>query len=505
MRRSLVGLALLGLALATPAHAQRRILIHDALIYDGSGGPPFRGSLRIENGRIAAVGTLTPRAGETIVEAAGKALAPGFIDTHSHADDDLEAIPDALGAVSQGITTVIGGQDGGSPFPLNDYFARLEQHPVAVNLAAYAGHNTIRGIVLGEKFQREATPEEVGRMRLLLRREMAAGALGFSTGLEYDPGIYSSRAEVLTLAAEAAKHGGRYISHIRSEDRWFWAAVDEILTIGRTTRMPVQISHIKLAMRNLWGRADSLVALLDAARAAGVDVTADIYPYPYWHSTLTVLFPSRDYTDRKEAEVALTEVSTPAGLLLGRYKPDTTLSGKTVADVAKLWQVDSVTALIELIRRAQVAEAEGMTGVESVIGTSMTEPDIARLMRWPHTNFCTDGELDGKHPRGFGAFPRVLGRYVREQGVLPLADAIHRSTALAADHMGITDRGRLAPGQAADLVLFDPETVLDLATPQAPHELSRGVLTVWVNGAAVYRDGKPTGARPGVVIRRKAG
>ncbi|MFN8652306.1 MAG: D-aminoacylase [Gemmatimonadales bacterium] len=505
MRRPFVGLAVLGLVLATPAHAQRRVLIHDALIYDGSGRTPYRGSLRVENGRIAAVGTLTPRTGDTVIEARGRALAPGFIDTHSHADDDLEAIPDALGAVSQGITTVVGGQDGGSPYPLREYFARLERHPVAVNLAAYAGHNTIRGIVLGEKFQREATAEEVGRMRLLLRQEMAAGALGFSTGLEYDPGIYSSRAEVLTLATEAAKSGGRYISHIRSEDRWFWAAIDEILTIGRVTHMPVQVSHIKLAMRNLWGRADSLVALLDAARADGVDVTADIYPYPYWHSTLTVLFPGRDYTDRKEAEVALTEVSTPAGLLLGRYKPDTTLSGKTVADVAKLWQVDSVTALIELIRRAQVAEAEGMTGVESVIGTSMTEPDIARLMRWPHTNFCTDGELDGKHPRGFGAFPRVLGRYVREQRVLTLADAIHRSTALAADHMGITDRGRLVVGQAADLVLFDPDSVLDLATPQDPHALSRGITMVWVNGAAVYQEGKPTGARPGVVIRRKAG
>lgn len=341
-------------------------------------------------------------------------------------------------------------------------------------------------------------------MRFLLRREMAAGALGLSTGLEYDPGIYSSRDEVLALAAEAARDGGRYISHVRSEDRYFWAAIDEIVTIGRVTRMPVQVSHIKLAMRNLWGRADSLVALLDAARAAGVDITADIYPYPYWHSTLTVLFPSRDYTDRHEAEVALTEVSTPAGLLLGRYRPDTTLSGKTVADVARLWGVDSVTALIELIRKAQVAEAEGMTAVESVIGTSMTEPDIARLMRWPHTNFCTDGELDGKHPRGFGSFPRVLGRYVREQGVLTLEEAIHRGTALAADHMGITDRGRLATGQAADLVLFDPATVVDRATPQDPHALSQGIVTVWVNGSVVYQDGRTTSARPGVVLRRRA-
>jgi N-acyl-D-amino-acid deacylase len=264
----------------------------------------------------------------------------------------------------------------------------------------------------------------------------------------------------------------------------------------------VQVSHIKLAMRNLWGRADSLVGILDAARADGVNITADIYPYPYWHSTLTVLFPKRDYNDRHEAEVALTEVSTPQGLLLGRYKPDPTLSGKTVADVARLWGVDSVTALIELIHKAQIAEAEGMTGVESVIGTSMTEPDIARLMQWPHTNFCTDGELDGKHPRGFGSFPRVFGRYVREQGVLTLEEAVRRATALAADHMGITDRGRLAKGQAADLVLFDPQVIIDRSTPQDPHKVSAGVMTVWVNGESVFQDGKTTGRRPGKVLRR---
>lgn len=501
MKRFVFGL-ILALLIPKVSQAQSSFLVHDALLVDGSGGPARRGSLRVEKGVIAAIGEISPLPGEVVVEAGGKVLAPGFIDTHSHADDDLEAIPGALGAVNQGITTIVGGQDGGSFFPLSDFFARLEKHPVAVNVASYTGHNTIRGIVMGENFQREATPEEVGRMRYLVKRDMASGALGLSTGLEYDPGIYSNPTEVLALAQQAALDGGRYISHIRSEDRYFWAAIEEIVHIGKVTGMPVQVSHIKLAMRNLWGRADSLVGVLDAARADGVNLTADIYPYPYWHSTLTVLFPKRDYNDRHEAEVALTEVSTPQGLLLGRYKPDTTLSGKTVAEVARLWGVDSVSALIELIHKAQIAEAEGMTGVESVIGTSMTEPDIARLMKWPHTNFCTDGELDGKHPRGFGSFPRVFGRYVREQGVLSLEEAVRRASSLAADHMGITDRGRLAKGQAADLVLFDQQAILDRATPQDPHAVSVGVITVWVNGEAVFQDGRTTGRLPGKVLRR---
>ncbi|HWA17302.1 MAG TPA: amidohydrolase family protein, partial [Gemmatimonadales bacterium] len=330
-----------------------------------------------------------------------------------------------------------------------------------------------------------------------------AGALGLSTGLEYDPGIYSNRSEVLELAKTAAAARGRYISHIRSEDRFFWDAIDEIIAIGRVTRMPVQISHVKLAMTPLWGKADSLLGLLNAARSEGINITADIYPYPYWHSTLKVLFPRRDYEDRKEAEIAVTQVSTPDGLLLGRFAPDTTLAGMTIRQISQKWGKDSVTTLIELIRMIDRYEASGGTGGESVIGTSMTEPDIARLMQWPYANFCTDGELDGRHPRGFGSFPRVLGRYVRQDGVLTLEEAVRHASALAADHMGFTDRGRLAVGQAADLVLFDPKTVLDNATTTEPHALSTGIITVWVNGVAVFAEGRTTGARPGQVLRRR--
>ena len=504
MNRTAVRLALLWAIVAAPLSAQSGFLIDDVLILDGTGAPAVHGAVRVEGGRIAALGALTPLPGERVVAGHGFALAPGFIDTHSHADGDLEELPDALGAVSQGITTVIVGQDGSSPYPLADFYRRLEQQPVALNVAAYAGHNTIREFVLLNDWRRVATAEEIGRMKVLLRQELAAGALGLSTGLEYDPGIYSAPGEILALAHTTADAGGRYISHVRSEDRHFWAAIEELLTIGRAARLPVQISHVKLAMRSLWGQADSLIRRLNQARAEGIDVTADIYPYPYWHSTLTVLFPERDYSDRREAEFAVTQVSTPAGLKLGVYQPNPEFTGRTVADVAQALGVDSVTALIELIARAERMRAEGGSDVESVIGTSMIEPDIEALIRWPFTNFCTDGSLAGRHPRGFGTYPRFLGRYVRERSVLGLAEAVHRGTALAAEHVGITDRGRIAPGFAADLVLFDPATVLDRATPDEPHALSEGIMMTWVNGDLVYQQGQTTGRRPGQVLRRVA-
>ncbi len=500
MRLRFAGLALLSF-IASPLGAQD-FLVRNAMVYDGTGAEPFHGEVRVRGGRIVEVGQLRPAPGETTIDASGQALAPGFIDTHSHADDDLGDHPDALGAVSQGITTIVGGQDGSSAFPLRRFMAEREAAPAAVNLAMYAGHNTVRDVIMGRDFRRVATAEEVGRMRVLLRQELAAGALGLSTGLEYDPGIFSDPSEVLELARVTAAAGGRYISHVRSEDRRFWDAIEEIVTIGRVAKLPVQVSHAKLAMRSLWGMADSLLARLDAARREGIDITGDIYPYPYWHSTLTVLFPDRDYQDREAASFAVTEVSTPEGLLLGSYAPTPAFAGRTLADVARELGLPPADALIELIRRAEQARAEGVANVESVIGTSMVEPDIERLLRWPHMNLCTDGALAGRHPRGFGSYPRVLGRYVRERGILTLAQAIHRSTALAADHMGLTGRGRIAPGQAADLVLFDPATVLDHATPAEPQAVSVGIARVWVNGVAVFAEGGTTGARPGRVLRR---
>jgi len=448
------------------------------------------------------MGELAARSGETVIDAHGLTLAPGFIDTHSHADDDLFEHPEALAVVSQGITTIIGGQDGGSPIPLARYLDSLQKSPGAVNVGMYVGHGTIRDSVMGEDFKRVATPAEVDRMKAMLASEMQAGAIGLSSGLEYDPGIYSDPSEVIALAKVAASFGGRYISHIRSEDYAFWKAIDEIITIGREAKLPVQISHMKLAMRDLWGHADSLVRILDAARKSGVDITADVYPYLYWHSTLTVLFPKRDFENRTSAEFALTQTSTPGGLLLGHYEPNPSYAGKTVAEISKLRGTDSITTLIDLIRDSEAMRKRTGHSSESVIGTSMVEPDVELIMKWPYTNLSTDGSLDGAHPRGYGAFPRFLGRYVRERKVMPLEEAVHRMTSLAAEHMGIKDRGRITPGMFADLVLFDPATVIDRATPQEPHLTSVGIERVWVNGTEVFAGGKTTGAKPGRVIRR---
>ncbi|MFP5356439.1 MAG: amidohydrolase family protein, partial [Gemmatimonadota bacterium] len=296
----------------------------------------------------------------------------------------------------------------------------------------------------------------------------------------------------------------RYSSHIRSEDRWFWDAIDEIIAVGREAGLPVQVSHIKLGMIPLWGQTDSLLKVLDAARASGIDITADIYPYPYWHSTLTVLFPKRDFDNRAEAEKILREIARPEGLLIGRFEANPAYKGKTVAQIAAMRKEDPAHTLMGLIREAQAWEKAnpGKDG-ESVVATSMSDGDVSKLMGWEHANICSDGALGGAHPRGFGAFTRVLGRYVREHKVLTLEEAIRKMTSLGAAHVGIKRRGTIAVGQYADLVLFDPATVIDRATPAEPHLVSTGISRVWVNGKTVWTDGKTVASRGGRVLRRQ--
>jgi N-acyl-D-amino-acid deacylase len=508
MLRRILVLPLVGLFACAPPppEAPQGFVLVGATVLDGTGGEPRALNVRVEGDSIVGVEEGDPPADEEryeVVNASGFTLAPGFIDTHSHGDDELFENRDALAAVNQGITTIVVGQDGGSPYPLSEFWKKLEATPVAVNVASYAGHGTLRDEILGEDFRRAATPEEVERMRQLLIEEMKAGALGLGAGLEYDPGIYSERSEVVALAREAASWGGRYISHLRSEDRFFWDAIDEILAIGREARLPVQVSHTKLAMQNLWGETERLIGLLDGARAEGIEVNADIYPYTYWQSTLTVLFPARNFEDRKEAEIAVRQVSTPEGLLIPVYKPEPSYEGKTLAEIAALRGTDPEQTLMDLIREAEAMKATGETNVESVIGTSMDEADIEKLMNWEHMSISTDGALDGSHPRGYGTYPRFLGRYVRERKVMPLPEAVRKCTSLPASQMGFSNRGRIAPGFKADLVLFDPDTILDRSTPSDPHALSVGVDRVWVNGALVYEDMKTTGSYPGQILKRE--
>ncbi|MGD8817057.1 MAG: D-aminoacylase [Acidobacteriota bacterium] len=478
------------------------LLIEGGLVLDGTGGAGTIADLRVRGARIEAIGELDALEGEQVIDASGLVVAPGFIDTHSHHDAGLEDRRDALAAVSQGVTTIVVGQDGGSSLPLAELFERLENAPATVNVASYAGHGTIRQAVLGDDYRRPATAEEVDEMRRILRAELDAGALGLSTGLEYDPGLYATTDELIALAREAAAAGGRYISHMRSEDRHLLEAIDELIRIGREADIPVQISHMKLAMKSLWGRSGEVLARLDEARAQGVDVTADVYPYEFWQSTMTVLFPERDFDNREAAQFALDELVPPDGMFIARYEPEPSYVGLSLQQIADLRAEDPVTTYMALIAESQAAEAETGQGGESIIARSMDPDDIGTLLAWEHTNVASDGSLAGRHPRGFGTFTRVLREQVRESGRLLLPEAIRKMTAASAAHVGVEQRGTIRPGAYADLVLFDPATVADRATADDPNATSIGIAKVIVNGSIVYEGGRVTDARPGRVIRR---
>lgn len=476
-----------------PPSAPPTTLIRQALVIDGGGGPPRRGDVRVSGDRIVAVGQLAPDVGERVVDAHGLTLSPGFIDTHSHHDRGLDAARDALAMVSQGVTTIVVGQDGGGSAEL---LARLESQPVSVNVASYAGHGTIRSRVMGQDFARHATPDEIERMKPLVKAEMDAGALGVSTGLEYDPGIYSAPEEVLALAKVAGDAGGRYISHIRSEDRWFWAALDELITIGRVKRMPVQVSHIKLGMHDLWGQAEKLIGVLDRARASGVQLTADIYPYTYWQSNLGVLYPKRNFSDAAETDFVLAHVSLPDDIIFNSFRGHPEYAGKTLAQIAVLRGTSPSKTLTDLL-----AEPGGVGA--GIVAKGMADADIERLIKWPFANICSDGQSTGLHPRGFGSFSKVLGPYVRDRKLFTLEEAVRKMSSLAAANVGLSNRGLVAPGYFADVVLFDPAVVADRADFGHAQAQAVGIHTVWVNGQVVFQGGKTTGVYSGRPLRRE--
>ncbi len=479
------------------------VVIRGAIVYDGTRSEGAVFDVAINADTIAFIGDLSKAIGQKEVDGKGLVLAPGFIDTHSHHDRGLSEDPSGLALVSQGITTIIVGQDGGSDLPLKKYFQMLTDSPVAVNVGSYCGHNTLRDRVLGDDFKRKSTQSEIDRMVKLLLADMEAGAFGLSTGLEYDPGIYSSKEEVLQLAKVLPKYQGRYISHLRSEDRYFWDALQEIITIGREVKIPVQISHFKLAMRGLWGKADSTLMLLDAARKEGIEITADLYPYTYWSSTIRVLFPERNFTDEKEAAFILKEVTSAEGIIFSKYGPNPDYNGKSLAEVASLEKMSPEKMLVEIIKRLDECRKKSDDCGGSIVATSMDESDVKKLMKWPYTNICSDGTSSGKHPRGFGAFTRVLGHYVRDEKTITMSEAIHKMTGLAADQIGIKKRGRIKVGYYADLVLFDEKSVKDEATIQNPQLVSKGIEQVWVNGKEVFLKGNATGNLVGKVIYRQ--
>ena len=479
-------------------------LISNAVIFDGSGDEPYEGSLRFDAAtqRIVAVGDLEAIPGEAVFDAKGLALAPGFIDTHSHHYEDADKFRHMPGVLSQGITTIIRGMDGsaGNYQSVAEFNVAFEALPAAINVASFSAHNTIRQLVMGGDNRRLATPAEIDAMVELVAADMRAGALGLSTGLEYEPGIFSSTEEVIELARVAAASGGRYTSHLRDEDDRFVDAVNEIIRIGEDADIPVHVSHIKILDRFAWGTTDDVIDLLDAARLDGVEVSADIYPYERWASNLAVLFPDRDYSSVATAEYTLERTASAEDILLISYPANPAFEGMTVAEVAGITERDEVTTLLQLSQAAEDHRRE--TGEDSgIIAKSMNNDDIAAFLRWPYMNICSDGSHGG-HPRGYGAFPRVLGFFGRELGVLTVPEAIFKMTARAADSMGISDRGRIKVGHYADLVLFDPDTIIDHATMKEPMLMSSGIERVWVNGRLAFDDGAPTDAFAGRLVRR---
>jgi N-acyl-D-amino-acid deacylase len=473
------------------------LLIINAQLADGTGAPLREGSLRIRGGRIASIGKVSAIPGERVVDAHGLVLAPGFIDVHNHSLEGLDSDPLAETQIAQGITTAVQGPDGESPWPVKDWIKARRKNPAALNLAVFAGHATLREQVMGKDFRRVATPQEMEKLSELTWQAMNEGAIGLSSGLEYDVGSYSNTAELIAMARSAAEHGGIYSTHIRDEaDKAFDALVEEI-EIAEQAHIPVDHSHIKLGTVNVWGKASEYIHVIEEARKRGVDFLADCYPYDAWHSNIKVIVPDKQYENPKSVAKALADLGGPDRLTITEFKPNSSYAGRSLAEVAKANKLSPVEMYIRIIREGDAANSEA-----SVIGHSMVESDIKAFYQQPWVMVASDGGIGVGHPRGAGTFPRVLGRFVREQHWLTLPEAIRKMTSLPAQRLGWNDRGVLREGAYADLVLFDPATILDRSTFAKPQELPLGVEKVFVNGVLVWRDAKPTGATPGLVLTR---
>lgn len=477
------------------------ILIKNARVVDGSGKKAFKADVRVTNDSISDIApALKPANGETVINARGFVVAPGFIDMHSHADRGIfEKSHNAV--IRQGITTVLVGQDGGEIYPLADFFAKLEQNPPSMNVASMAGHGTLRHQVMGNDVRRAATKEEIDKIHQLLHNEMVAGAMGMSGGLEYDAGHWATTDELVELNNVVQGHDGFFNAHIRDEGNGTLTSFDEMEEIGRRAKVRTVITHIKLGSVPVWHQTSKVPALFAKAQADGVDLKADVYPYTFWHSNLRVIILDGDYFNPEKVKQALADNGGPERLRITYYPLDRNLEDKSLADVTTLWKMSPVDTYTKLVK--SMLNPDGSPGEDdvSIMGESMHEDDVKWFIKHPRIMFCTDGELEGKHPRGAGAFPRVLGRYVREQKVLPLEAAIHKMTTLPALQLGLTDRGRIAKGMKADLVIFDPATVIDRSTVEKPLEPPAGIPYVMVNGVFVVKDGKPTSARPGKPLR----
>ncbi len=497
------------------------LIIRGGRVLDGAGNPWFRADVGVRGTRIAALGDLQGQKAGRILEVDGLVVCPGFIDIHTHCGPDLEDMPGADNYLSQGVTTVIGGNCGDHPLPVADVFRRLQKKGIAPNLGLLAGHNTIREKVLGMAM-RPPSAGEMSRMKRLVEEEMRAGALGLSTGLSYLPGTYADTEELVELASVAARLGGIYATHLRNQGLKIREAVEEAILIGERAGLPVQISHIKLANEAVWNKLELVTQPLEAARRRGVEVSFDLYPYTATSSGFTSSFPAwvfeggaQKFQERiKDPEVmarvrehiirgrltSIRGINPLQAIIIDRCRAFPRYEGLNLEAILSQrgWPLTAESAADLII------DLEKKGGAQAVF-FQMDEADVEAFLRLPWVMIGSDGELQkigqGRpHPRSYGTFPRVLARYVREKEILSLPEAIQKMTSYPAQVLRLPDRGLVRPGLAADLVVFDPQTISDTATFDNPHSFSQGLTAVLVNGQVVWENGRPTGRRPGKIL-----
>ncbi len=498
------------------------ILISNGRIVDGTGNNWFYGDVAIKNGKIIRVGKLTATPAKRVIDARNRIVAPGFIDVHGHIEFGLFERPTADNFIYNGVTTVITGNCGGSADSLKEFFARINKDQTSINVASLVGHNTVRRQVMGLN-NRAATPHDQQKMQALVDVAMRDGAVGLSTGLIYLPGVYSNTDEVIGLAKTAAKHHGIYASHIRNEGSKVVDAINEALDIGRAANMPVQISHFKVSAPANWGRGAETLALIKQARRDGLDVTIDQYPYTASSTSLSVLLPdwAREGGDdaakaRMNEPTQRAKISTEilasahaskrpsfAYAVVARHTANPTLNGLSISAINKLWQrAENMATEAETIVDLLIA------GGAQMIFHGMHEDDVRLFMAYPFNMVGADGGVQNgrgmPHPRSYGTNARILAKYVRDEKIVGLEDAIRRMTSLAAQKFQLVGRGLLREGYAADVVIFDEKTVTDRATFENPHQFSSGFEYVLVNGIVTIDNGSHNGNRSGAALRGPA-
>lgn len=502
------------------------LVLEGGTVIDGTGSAGMRADVGVHGGRIVEVGDLSARSAVERVDVTGHVVAPGFIDAHTHSRGAIFDIPTADNFILQGVTTLVEGNDGSSPLDIGYWYDSLTAHGgTAPNFAMFVGHGSIRTEVLG-RADRAPSADELARMRDLVEEAMADGALGLSTGLFYLPGSFATTEEAIELARVAGAHGGIYISHMRNEGDRVFESIEETIRIGREAGIPVQMTHHKIGAWRNFGRAPESIAMMAEARAEGVDITFDQYPYTASSTSLSAIIPRwaqegdrlperlADPATRTRIVADMVEwvemrfASDPSKIQLVSCSFDEAMEGAFPSDMAGITLADILTARGS---GGEVATADLILEIDQAGGCgaifhSFDEGDVQTLMQSEFGMIGSDGSLvhfgrASPHPRGYGTFPRVLGHYARDLGVISVEEAVRRMTSAPADRLGFVERGRIEPGMIADLVVFDPATVIDRATFDDPHQYPVGIPHVFVAGEAVVSEGDVTGARPGVVLR----